>query len=58
LGVPLLILSLLSGTLQRQITTLFARHSRIVNFIGGLLLVGVAIYDLSNNWKLSRLFLR
>jgi cytochrome c-type biogenesis protein len=56
LGVPLLILSLLSGTLQRQITTLFARHSRIVNFIGGMLLVGVAIYDLSKNWELLMLF--
>ena len=56
LGVPLLVLSLLSGALQRQLTTLFARHSRIVNFIGGLLLVGVAIYDLSQNWQLMRLF--
>lgn len=56
LGVPLLILSLLSGVLQRQLTTLFARHSRIVNFIGGLLLVGVAIYDLGKNWEFLRLF--
>jgi cytochrome c-type biogenesis protein len=56
LGVPLLILSLLSGTLQRQMTTLFARHSRIVNFIGGMLLVGVAMYDLSKNWGLLGLF--
>jgi cytochrome c-type biogenesis protein len=56
LGVPLLILSLLSGALQRQLTTLFARHSRIVNFIGGLLLVGVAVYDLSKNWEFLRLF--
>jgi len=58
LGAPLLILSLLSGTLQRQLTTLFARHSRVVNFIGGLLLVGVAIYGLSKNWELLRLFYR
>jgi hypothetical protein len=49
-------LSLLSGALQRQLTTLFARHSQIVNFLGGLLLVGVAIYDLSKNWELLRLF--
>jgi cytochrome c-type biogenesis protein len=56
LGVPLLILSLLSGVLQRQLTTLFARHSRIVNFIGGLLLVGVAIYDLNKSWEFLRLF--
>jgi cytochrome c-type biogenesis protein len=58
LGVPLLILSFLSAGLQRQLTTLFARHSRIVNFIGGLLLVGVAIYDISKNWEFLRLFIR
>jgi cytochrome c biogenesis protein CcdA len=56
LGVPLLILSFLSAALQRQLTTLFARHSRIVNFIGGLLLVGVVIYDLSKNWELLQMF--
>jgi cytochrome c-type biogenesis protein len=58
LGVPLLILSLLSGALQRQLTSLFAHHSRIVNFIGGLLLIGVAVYDLGHNWELLRLFFR
>jgi len=56
LGVPLLILSLLSGALQRQLTVFFARNSRIVNFIGGVLLVGVAIYDVIKNWDLMRLF--
>ena len=55
-GVPLLILSLLSGALQRQLTTFFAGHSRIVNIVGGLLLVGVAIYDLNLNWNLLRSF--
>jgi len=58
LGVPLLILSFLSAALQRQVTALFARHSRVVNFIGGLLLVGVAVYDLSKNWEFLRLFFR
>jgi len=58
LGVPLLILSFLSAGFQRQLTTLFARHSQIVNFIGGLLLVGVAIYDISKNWEFLRLFIR
>jgi cytochrome c-type biogenesis protein len=55
-GLPLLVLSLLSGSLQRQLTTLFARHSRIINIIGGLLLVGIALYDLSVNWAMLRLF--
>jgi cytochrome c-type biogenesis protein len=56
-GLPLLLLSLLSGALQRRLTTLFARHSRVVNIIAGLLLVGVALYDLSLNWELLRHFL-
>ena len=56
LGIPLLILSFLSATLQRQLTVLFTRYSRIVNFTAGLLLVGVAIYDLSKNWELFQLF--
>ena len=55
-GMPLFILSLLSGALQRQLTTLFARHSRLVNIVGGLLLVSVAVYDLAQNWMLLRLF--
>lgn len=55
-GLPLFILSLLSGVLQRQLTTLFARHNRIVNIIGGLLLVSVAFHDLNLNWNMLRLF--
>jgi len=58
LGIPLLILSLLSGVLQRQLTVYFARNSRIVNFSGGLLLIGVVIYDLNKNWELLRLFFK
>jgi cytochrome c-type biogenesis protein len=55
-GIPLLILSLLSGALQGRLTTLFARHSRIVNIFGGLLLIGIAIYDLGQNWGMLRAF--
>lgn len=58
LGVPLLILSLLSAALQRQLTSFFVRHSRAVNFVGGLLLVGIAIYDIAQNWELLQLFVR
>jgi cytochrome c-type biogenesis protein len=57
LGIPLLMPSFLSGALQRQLTTLFARHNRTINFIGGLLLIGVALYDLAKNWELLKLFL-
>lgn len=55
-GVPLLILSLLSGALQRQLTTFFARHARMVNVLGGLLLIGIAIYDLAQNWIMLQIF--
>jgi cytochrome c-type biogenesis protein len=57
LGLPLLILSLLSGVYQHQLTVLFSRYSRVINIGGGLLLVGIAVYDLSKNWTLMRLFL-
>jgi len=56
LGMPLLILSLLSGALQRQLTAFFAHNSRIVNLIGGLLLIGIAAYDIIQNWDLLLLF--
>ncbi len=56
LGLPLLIISFLSAALQRQLTVFFARYSHIVNIIGGLLLIGVAVYDLSKNWELLLLF--
>ena len=53
-GLPLLLLSLLSGAAQRSITRLFARHSRVVNLVGGLLLIGAAIYDFVQNWEFIR----
>jgi cytochrome c-type biogenesis protein len=58
LGLPLLTLSFLSAALQRQLTMLFAHHAKIVNFIGGVLLIGVALYDLSTNWELLKLFFK
>jgi len=50
-GVPLLAISLLSGALQRRLTRWFARHSRAINVVGGLLLIAIAIYDLAENWN-------
>lgn len=58
LGLPLLVLSFLSASLQRQLTSLFARHSRKINFIAGLILIGIALYDLSKNWGYLSLFIR
>lgn len=51
-GIPLLLLSFLSGVAQRWITRQFAVHARLINFISGLLLLGIGIYDLSINWSL------
>jgi cytochrome c-type biogenesis protein len=54
-GAPLLILSFLSGSFQRRLTILFARHNRLINRIGGFLLIGIALYDLAKNWAMLRL---
>lgn len=51
-GIPLLILSFLAGASQRWITRLFARHARWVNLAAGVLLIGIAIYDLILNREL------
>lgn len=56
-GLPLLVLSFLSGASQRSLTRLFAKHARVINVIGGLLLIAVAIYDLVNNWDMIRAFI-
>jgi cytochrome c-type biogenesis protein len=56
LGIPLLLISLLSGALQRRLTLWFARHSRVFNFAGGLLLIGVALYTLAENWGMLALY--
>lgn len=57
-GIPLLVLSLLSGASQRWITRQFAMHSRLINLMGGFLLVGVAIFDLLANRDLILAFFR
>jgi cytochrome c-type biogenesis protein len=55
-GLPLLALSFLSGAAQRWITRQFAIHARWVNTVGGLLLVGIGLYDLWANWEVITLF--
>jgi cytochrome c-type biogenesis protein len=56
-GLPLLALSFLSGAAQRWITRQFALRARLVNTVGGILLIGVAIYDLVSNWEFLQIFL-
>jgi cytochrome c-type biogenesis protein len=56
-GLPLLVLSFLSGAAQRWITRQFALHARTINVLSGFLLIGVGVYDLTANWALIRIFL-
>jgi len=56
-GLPLLAISLISGALQRSITRWLAVHSRKVNIIGGILLIGIGVYDFFQNLELIRLVL-
>jgi cytochrome c-type biogenesis protein len=56
-GIPLLLLSFLSGAAQRWITRQFAIRARLINVISGLLLLGVGIYDFRVNWPLLQLYL-
>ncbi len=56
-GLPLLALSFLSGAAQHSITRLLARYGRLINMMGGLLLVGVGIYDLAQNWEMILAYL-
>jgi len=51
-GLPLFLLSFLAGGAQRWITRFFAVHARRVNLVGGLLLIGIGIYDLVLNSQL------
>lgn len=55
-GLPLLVLSFFSGAAQRWITRQFAMYSGAINFVSGLLLVGVGIYDLNSNWEMLSAF--
>jgi len=55
-GLPLLIISLLTGAAQHWLVRFFAHHSRLVNLIGGLLLVSVGIFNFISNWSMLTVF--
>jgi cytochrome c-type biogenesis protein len=57
LGTPLLLLSFLSGAARRWITRFFARRARIINTIGGILLVALGVYDFVANWGFIKIVL-
>jgi len=56
-GLPLLALSFLSGASLRWITRQIARRARLINVVGGVLLVAVGVYDLWSNWEVIALSL-
>ena len=56
-GLPLLLLSFLSGAAASWITRHFARRARLINVVSGVLLVGIGIYDLAANWDLILAYL-
>ncbi len=55
-GLPLLLLSFLSGASQHWIVRQFARHARLINVIGGVLLIGIGIYDMVTNWPIIQTY--
>jgi cytochrome c-type biogenesis protein len=56
-GLPLLGLALLGQSQQQRIVRLFARHHRWVNWLAGVLLVGVGLYGLWQEWEMLSLYL-
>ncbi len=54
-GLPLVLLSLLAGARQRQIVQYVTRHHRIIEIIGGVVLIAVGVADLIVNLDNLRL---
>lgn len=54
-GMPLVVLSLLAGARQRQIVRYVTAHHRVIELVGGILLIGVGIGDLLINLESLRL---
>lgn len=49
-GLPLVLLSLLAGTRREQLVRAVTRHHRVIDTVGGILLVSVGVWDLAVNW--------
>jgi hypothetical protein len=45
-----------SGAAQKWIVRIFATYTRLINLIGGILLIGLGIYDFINNWELVKIY--
>ena len=51
-GLPLLLLAFLGRALQQRIVSLFLQHHRLLNLFSGLLLIGIALYGLWDEWEI------
>jgi len=58
MGLPLIILSLLSGAFQSRIVRFVGIHSRWVKVIGGVLLIGIGVFHLWYNREMLLLFIK
>lgn len=49
-GLPLVVLSLLAGARQRAVVRWVTERHRPIEIISGIVLIGVALWDLRENW--------
>lgn len=49
-GLPLVLLSLLAGARRQEVVRFITRHHRTIEVVGGILLIGAGLWDLSINW--------
>lgn len=49
-GLPLVALSLLAGSRQRQVVRAVVAHHRPIEIVAGVVLIAVALVDLRENW--------
>ena len=49
-GLPLVLLSLLASSRQRQVVQVVVSHHRLIEIVSGVVLIAVALVDLRENW--------
>jgi cytochrome c-type biogenesis protein len=49
-GLPLVVLSLLAGSRQRDVVRTVVAHHRLIEIVSGAVLIAVALIDLRENW--------
>ena len=53
-GLPLVLLSLLTGVRSREVVRWIVAHHRVVEVLAGFLLIAVAVLDLADKWESIR----